>query len=381
MAKRPIFQEMPSEALPSPQPAGGMIDARPKGARGAIRIWLVALFVLVAAMIALGGATRLTGSGLSITEWKPVSGALPPSGQAAWEAEFAKYQAIPQFQVDNPTMDLAGFKRIYWWEWAHRQLGRAVGLVWGLGFLFFWVSGRMPAGWAPRLLVLGALGGLQGAVGWWMVSSGLVEGMTAVASYRLAVHLGLAFAILGLIAWQVLQLSRPEAQLLRARRAGEPKLFSMTTGLMHLAFIQILLGALVAGIDAGRQYTGWPRMGGEWIPAAIWDAGLGWRNLFENAATVQFTHRMVGYLLAVFAVVVWRRSRRSPHPVTRGAFTAMIAAVGLQIALGIVTVIHGAPLGEALAHQFGAVALFVLILRARHHARYPFETSVRGTIR
>ena len=381
MAKRPIFQEMPSEALPSPQPAGGMIDARPKGARGAIRIWLVALFVLVAAMIALGGATRLTGSGLSITEWKPVTGALPPSGQAAWEAEFAKYQAIPQFQVDNPTMDLAGFKRIYWWEWAHRQLGRAVGLVWGLGFLFFWVSGRMPAGWAPRLLVLGGLGGLQGAVGWWMVSSGLVEGMTAVASYRLAVHLGLAFAILGLIAWQVLQLSRPEAQLLRARRAGESKLFSMTTGLMHLAFIQILLGALVAGIDAGRQYTGWPRMGGEWIPAAIWDAGLGWRNLFENAATVQFTHRMVGYLLAVFAVVVWRRSRRSPHPVTRGAFTAMIAAVGLQIALGIVTVIHGAPLGEALAHQFGAVALFVLILRARHHARYPFETSVRGTIR
>lgn len=381
MAKRPIFQEMPSEALPSPQPAGGMIDARPKGARGAIRIWLVALFVLVAAMIALGGATRLTGSGLSITEWKPVTGALPPSGQAAWEAEFAKYQAIPQFQVDNPTMDLAGFKRIYWWEWAHRQLGRAVGLVWGLGFLFFWVSGRMPAGWAPRLLVLGALGGLQGAVGWWMVSSGLVEGMTAVASYRLAVHLGLAFAILGLIAWQVLQLSRPEAQLLRARRAGESKLFSMTTGLMHLAFVQILLGALVAGIDAGRQYTGWPRMGGEWIPAAIWDAGLGWRNLFENAATVQFTHRMVGYLLAVFAVVVWRRSRRSPHPVTRGAFTAMIAAVGLQIALGIVTVIHGAPLGEALAHQFGAVALFVLILRARHHARYPFETSVRGTIR
>ena len=381
MAKRPIFQEMPSEAPPSPQPAGGMIDARPKGARGAIRIWLVALFVLVAAMIALGGATRLTGSGLSITEWKPVTGALPPSGQAAWEAEFAKYQAIPQFQVDNPTMDLAGFKRIYRWEWAHRQLGRAVGLVWGLGFLFFWVSGRMPAGWAPRLLVLGALGGLQGAVGWWMVSSGLVEGMTAVASYRLAVHLGLAFAILGLIAWQVLQLSRPEAQLLRARRAGESKLFSMTTGLMHLAFVQILLGALVAGIDAGRQYTGWPRMGGEWIPAAIWDAGLGWRNLFENAATVQFTHRMVGYLLAVFAVVVWRRSRRSPHPVTRGAFTAMIAAVGLQIALGIVTVIHGAPLGEALAHQFGAVALFVLILRARHHARYPFETSVRGTIR
>lgn len=381
MAKRPIFQEVSSQTPPAQPPAGGMIDARPKGARGAIRVWLVLLFVMVASMIALGGATRLTGSGLSITEWKPVTGALPPSGQPAWEAEFAKYQAIPQFLEENPTMDLAGFKRIYWWEWAHRQLGRAVGLVWGLGFLFFWATGRMPAGWAPRLLVLGALGGLQGAIGWWMVSSGLVEGMTAVASYRLAVHLGLAFAILGLIAWLVLQLSRPEAQLLRARRAGEPKLFSMATGLMHLAFVQILLGALVAGIDAGRQYTGWPKMGGEWIPAAIWDSGLGWRNFFENAATVQFTHRMVGYLLAVFAVVVWLRARRSPHPVTRGAFSVMIAAVALQIALGIVTVMHGAPLGEALAHQVGAVVLFVLILRARHHARYPFETSVRGTIR
>lgn len=205
--------------------------------------------------------------------------------------------------------------------------------------------------------------------------------MVSVASYRLAVHLGLAFAILGLIAWYVFQLARPSGQILRARRAGEPKLFSMTTGLMHLAFVQILLGALVAGIDAGRQYTGWPTMGGEWIPSAIWDPVLGWRNFFENAATVQFTHRIVGYLLAIFAVVVWARSRRSPHPVTRGAYTVMIAAVALQVALGIANVLHGAPLPEALAHQLGAVALFVLVIRARHHARYPYETSVRGTIR
>ncbi|WP_134726679.1 heme A synthase [Paracoccus luteus] len=381
MAKRPIFQEVSDTAPRAPVTAGKLIDAAPKGARGAIRVWLIVLFVMVAAMIALGGATRLTGSGLSITEWKPVTGTLPPQGAAAWQAEFAKYQQIPQFAEENPTMDLAGFQRIYWWEWAHRLLGRAVGLVWALGFVFFWASGRMPAGWTPRLLTLGALGGLQGAVGWWMVSSGLVTGMTSVASYRLAVHLGLAFAILGLIAWYALQLSRPDAALLRARRAGEPKLFSMTTGLMHLTFVQILIGALVAGIDAGRQYTGWPQMGGEWIPAAIWDATLGWRNLFENAATVQFTHRMVGYLLAVFAIVVWARSRRSPHPVTRGAFTVMIAAVAFQIVLGIATVMRGAPLPEALAHQLGAVALFVLILRARHHARYPYETSVRGTIR
>ncbi|MFC0341296.1 heme A synthase [Paracoccus niistensis] len=380
MAKRPIFEEV-STATPAARPVANLIDTASKGARGAIRVWLVVLFVMVMAMIALGGATRLTGSGLSITEWKPVTGALPPSGQAAWEAEFAKYQQIPQFREENPTMDLAGFKRIYWWEWSHRQLGRAVGLVWAVGFLFFWLTKRIPPGWTPRLLTLGALGALQGAIGWWMVASGLVEGMTSVASYRLATHLGLAFAILGLIAWYVFHLGRPEAQLIRARRAGEPKLFSMTTGLMHLSFVQILIGALVAGIDAGRQYTGWPTMGGEWIPDAIWDPALGWRNFFENAATVQFTHRMVAYLLAVFAVVVWLRARRSPHPVTRGAFTVMIAAVAFQVVLGIVTVMHGAPLPEALAHQIGAVALFVLIIRARHHARYPYETSVRGTIR
>ena len=214
MAKRPIFQEVSATAPSAPVPAGNLIDSRPRGARGAIRAWLVVLFVMVAAMIAVGGATRLTGSGLSITEWKPVTGVLPPQGDAAWTAEFQKYQQIPQFQADNPTMDMAGFKRIYWWEWAHRLLGRAVGLVWALGFLGFWLTGRIPPGWVPRLLTLGALGALQGAVGWWMVSSGLVAGMTSVASYRLAVHLGLAFAILGLIAWYALQLSRPEAALL-----------------------------------------------------------------------------------------------------------------------------------------------------------------------
>ncbi|RDW13226.1 heme A synthase [Paracoccus thiocyanatus] len=381
MARRPVFQEV-TETTPRNTPAaGGMIDAGPRGARGAIRIWLIVLFVLVAAMIALGGATRLTGSGLSITEWKPVTGALPPMDAAAWQAEFDKYRQIPQFQLVNSDMDLASFKRIYWWEWSHRLLGRLIGAVWALGFLFFLATKRIPAGWVPRLLALGALGGAQGAIGWWMVHSGLSGEMVRVASYRLATHLGLAFAILGLIAWQVLALSRSEAALLRARRAGEGKLFSMTTGLMHLAFVQILLGALVAGIDAGRQYTGWPTMGGEWIPAAIWDPALGWRNFFENPALVQFIHRMVGYLLAVFAVVVFLRARRSPHPVTRGAYGAMIAAVAVQVALGIMNVLHASPLALALAHQVGAVALFTLILRARHHARYPFETSVRGTVR
>ncbi|MCV2449166.1 heme A synthase [Paracoccus sp. DMF] len=381
MARRPVFQEVTETSPKATQPSGGMIDAGHRGARGAIRLWLIVIFVLVAAMIALGGATRLTGSGLSITEWKPVTGAIPPMDAAAWAAEFDKYKLIPQFQQVNPDMDLAGFKQIYWWEWSHRLLGRLIGLVWAAGFLGFLAARRIPTGWVPRLLLLGVLGGAQGAIGWWMVHSGLSGQMVRVASYRLALHLGLAFAILGFIAWYVMQLSRSEAALLRARRAGETKLFSMTTGLMHLAFVQILLGALVAGIDAGRMYTGWPTMGGEWIPAEIWDAALGWRNFFENPALVQFIHRIVGYLLAVFALVVFLRARRSPHPQTRGAYLAMIAAVAVQVLLGIMNVIHAAPLPLALAHQVMAVALFTLILRARHHARYPYETSVRGTIR
>ena len=386
MAKRPVFEEvLDPTATSRPVATTGMIDAArngaSRGARRAIRIWLMMLFALVVAMIALGGATRLTGSGLSITEWAPVTGTIPPLSAADWQREFDAYRQIPQYLEVNRGMSLAEFKWIYWWEWSHRQLGRLIGLVWAAGFVFFLANRRIPVGWTPRLLGLGLLGGLQGAIGWWMVSSGLVEGMTSVASYRLATHLGLAFAILGLIAWYVLMLGRSEAELLRARRAGEPKLFSMATGLMHLTFVQILIGALVAGIDAGRTYTGWPTMGGEWIPSMIWDAALGWRNFFENPALVQFVHRMAGYLLAIFAVVVWLRARRSPHPVTRGAFTVMIVAVAVQIGLGIMNVIHASPLALALSHQIGAVALFALIIRARHHARYPHETSVRGTIR
>lgn len=382
MAKRPVFEEVGTAVRPAPLPAGGLIETAPGGARSAIRAWLVVLFVMTLAMIALGGATRLTGSGLSITEWRPVTGTLPPADAAAWEAEFAKYREIPQFREVNPQMDLAGFKRIYWWEWTHRLLGRLIGLVWAAGFLWFWLRRQIPPGWTGRLLLPGVLGGLQGLVGWWMVSSGVgATELTRVASWRLAVHLGLGFAILGVIAGAALLLGRSEAQLLRARRAGEPKLFSMTTGLMHLSFVQVLLGALVAGIDAGRQYTGWPKMGGEWFPARAFELAPIWRNFVENPGLVQFVHRMVAYLLAIFAVVVWLRARRSPHPVTRGAFTAMLAMVAVQLALGIFTVIHGAPLGLALAHQLGAVVLFVLILRARLHARYPYETSVRGAIR
>lgn len=380
MAQKPraIFEEV-GDARKRDVAQTGVIDRGRGGARGAIRLWLAVLFALVVAMIVVGGATRLTESGLSITEWAPISGAVPPLSEAQMQAEFERYQLSPQFAALNSDMDLAGFKRIYWWEWGHRQLGRGIGVIWALGMLGFAVTRKIPVGWTGRLLSLGVLGALQGAIGWWMVHSGLQAGMVAVASYRLAIHLGLAFGILGLIAWYILCLSRREGDLIQARRLAEPRLFSMATGVMHFALLQVLLGALVAGIDAGRAFPSWPLMAGGVFPPDPFQLSPIWRNFFEDAGLVQFIHRCSGYLLAVFAVVVMLRARRSPHARTRGAFALMLAVMGLQIVLGIVTVLQSAPLSLALAHQICAIALWVAIIRARFYARYPLPQSVRGT--
>ena len=378
--KRSIFEEVGGEkTAETAAPTTGVIDAAARGARGAIRLWLIALFALVVVMIAVGGLTRLTDSGLSITEWAPVTGAIPPLNAEDWQAEFEKYRAIPEYQLQNKGMSLAEFKVIYWWEWGHRQLGRVIGLVWAAGFLFFWLTKRIPTGWTGRLLLLGGLGGLQGAIGWWMVSSGLQGTMLDVASYRLATHLGLAFVILGLIAWYVFQLGRTERDLMQARRVREAKLKSMSTGLMHLAFLQILLGALVAGIDAGRAYTDWPLMAGAVFPVNAFDLEPLWRNFFENSGLVQFIHRVAGYLLAIMGFVVWRRARRSSYDATKRAFDAMAAILAAQIVLGIVTVLNAAPWHLAILHQFTAVVLWVLILRGRYLAMYPVAQSIRGT--
>lgn len=377
--KRSIFEEVEPGAAPRPAPAPGLIDAPRRGARGAVRAWLMALFALVVVMIAVGGLTRLTDSGLSITEWDPVMGALPPLSEPAWQEAFEKYQATDEFRLQNSAMSLAEFRGIFWWEWAHRQLGRAIGLVWAAGFAWFWLRGQIPAGWTGRLLLPGALGGLQGAVGWWMVSSGLKPGMLDVASYRLAIHLGLAFAILGLLAWYAMLLGRSEAELLRARRDRERRLFGLGTGLMHFTFLQVLLGALVAGIDAGRNYVDWPLMAGGVFPPEMWAFSPWWRNFFENDGTVQFVHRLAGYLLVIFALVAWRRARGSGRRALRRAFDAAAAMCVLQAGIGVVTVMNAAPLALGLLHQLGAVALWVLVLRARFLAGYPPVQSVRGT--
>ncbi|SEM58221.1 cytochrome c oxidase assembly protein subunit 15 [Gemmobacter aquatilis] len=377
--KRSIFEEVGGEARPVSVPTPGLIDRGTAGARRAIRLWLLLIFALVAAMIVVGGLTRLTDSGLSITEWRPVTGALPPMDAAGWEAEFAKYQASPEYQLQNKGMTIDAFKSIYWWEWGHRQLGRVIGLVWALGFAGFLVARKIPVGWTGRLLGLGALGGLQGAIGWWMVASGLSGAMVDVASYRLATHLGLAFVILGLTAWYVLLLGRSEGALLQARRGREAKLVSLSTGLMHFAFLQILLGALVAGIDAGRAFPTWPDMNGQFFPAdAFYVPGRPvWAAFFENAGLVQFIHRMAGYLLLAFGVVAFLKGRRSTHAATRTAFLAVICMMALQVGLGIATALTAAHLHVAITHQVGAILLWVLILRARHLSQYPIVGSIR----
>ena len=373
---RAIFEDVADGRTKAAAPPPPRRDDAP--ARRAIARWLGVLFALLVVMIAVGGLTRLTDSGLSITEWNPVMGAIPPMSAEAWAIEFDKYRAIPEYQLQNRGMSLEEFQFIYWWEWGHRQMGRFIGLVWAAGFVWFLARREIPRGWTPRLLGLGLLGGLQGAIGWWMVSSGLEGTMLDVKSYRLATHLGLAFVILGLIAWYILRLGRREAELLQARRQRAEGLVRASGVLVMLLFAQILMGALVAGIDAGRSYTDWPLMAGQLFPPDAFVLQPAWNNFFENAGLVQFNHRILAYVVAAAGLVVWLRARKSALVRVRQAFDVMAVALALQVVLGIVTVIYGAPWPLAIAHQLLAVGLWVALLRARFAAAYPLAQSVRG---
>ncbi|WGI20498.1 heme A synthase [Amylibacter sp. IMCC11727] len=375
--KRSIFEDVATDKPAETAPKGGLIDAGKTGARRAIAAWLLVLFALVAAMIIVGGLTRLTDSGLSITEWKPVTGAIPPMSEAVWQEEFAKYKEIPEYQIQNKGMSLSEFKVIYWWEWGHRQLGRIVGLVWALGFFYFLLRRQIPKGWTGRLVLVGALGGLQGAIGWWMVSSGLSGRMLDVASYRLATHLGLAFVILALLAWFAWQLQRSEMELFQARRGQEKRLVTLATMLLVLAFVQILSGALVAGIDAGRGYIDWPMMNGEFLPSESFDYEPFWSNFFENPALVQFNHRLLGYITLLVTLYLWYSSRSSAIVATRRAFVWVLAAVLAQMVLGIITVLNAAPWQWAILHQLGAIIVIVSVLHARFSALYPKAQTLR----
>ena len=328
-----------------------------------VRLWLLAVAAVIFALVIVGGATRLTESGLSIVEWKPVLGAIPPLTEQAWTSEFEKYQAIPQYQQINRGMSLDEFKSIYWWEWAHRLLGRLVGFVFLLPFVWFLWKGWIPRELRGRFWLIFALGGLQGAVGWWMVSSGLAD-RVSVAPYRLGFHLTLACVIFAAILWT--------AQRLRA--VAHPEVPSRITlsamGLMVLVVIQLYLGALVAGLDAGLVYNTWPLIDGSVVPSAdrlFFDTPL-WRNLFENTLTVQFNHRMVAYLIWVLALLhVADVARTVGRGVALRGAVWLAAVITLQALLGIATLLLQVPILLALLHQ--ATAVIVLSVAVIHAER------------
>ncbi len=338
--------------MPQPARLFASTDAAPQ----AVRLWLLVVALMVIAMILVGGATRMTDSGLSITEWKPIHGAIPPLSAAEWQEEFDKYRQIPEYQLVNKGMSLDDFKVIFWWEWGHRQLGRLIGVAFALPLLGFWVAGMVPRRMKPLLLGLLALGGLQGAIGWWMVASGLVDRVD-VSQYRLAVHLTMAFLILAGLVW-ALELARG-----RTREPATAAVRWMAGLILAAVFAQVFLGGLVAGLRAGWAYNTWPLLDGALVPQGLLIQSPWWINLFENPKTVQFDHRLIAYVLlalVVFHAVQTARVLPSKAlPESRAARRAalLVALVVGQAAIGIAALVTVVPLSLGLAHQLGAVAV------------------------
>jgi heme a synthase len=322
----------------------------------AVRWWLFSVAALIAIMVLVGGATRLTESGLSIVEWKPVTGVLPPLNQEQWTRAFEAYKAIPQYREFNAGMNLAEFKTIFWWEWSHRLLGRVIGVSYLLPFLWFLWRGVLSADLRRRLWLIFGLGALQGAVGWWMVASGLSQ-RVEVSQYRLATHLVLALLIFAGIVWTLRRLAEPP------RAVATTRLKITSVALLVLTFVQLYFGALVAGLRAGKIYNTWPDIDGGLIPspARLFFETPWWRNLFDNTLTVQFEHRMTAYALFVLAVVHALdviRSRAGAAAVNGALWLA--AAITLQVMLGILTLLNQVPMDLALAHQAVAIAVLTL---------------------
>lgn len=315
----------------------------------AVAVWLIAVAVLVLAMVVVGGATRLTDSGLSITQWKPVTGAVPPLNAGDWAAEFAKYKTIPQYKLLNAGMSLAQFKTIYWWEWSHRLLGRLVGLVFFVPFVWFAVRREIPSRLFLRLAGIFVLGGLQGAVGWWMVASGL-DHRVSVAPERLMIHLGLAFALLGALVWTALDAWAGWARQTLPSPWGRRALW-----LVALIYVQVLLGALVAGNDAGLVYNDFPLMGGGFLPHDYAGDSF-WATVAHSQGAVQFHHRMMAYLVFAVALAMGITASRSSYLARDSKLlgVAVAAAVTIQASLGIATLMTRVPVGLGLAHQLMA---------------------------
>ena len=326
--------------------------ARATTGEGFVRGWLWLTAALIFAMVMVGGATRLTESGLSITQWKPVTGVLPPLSLGDWQAAFDRYKQIPQFAQMNSDMTLAGFKTIYWWEWSHRLLARVLGLIYIVPALYFWLTGRLKGRLGARVGLATALLALEPLVGWWMVSSGLAV-RTEVAQQRLALHLLIAAATFGTLIYAAVGLSRRAPQ--RSARG-----FTIPAHLfVALIFVQLGLGALVAGLRAGLIYNTWPLMDGRWIPKGLFAASPAVSAIWNDVTTAQFDHRMTAYLVVLFALAQAGLALRVGGPLARRA-AALAGAALLQAALGIITLVYVVPLHAALAHQAFAMILFGL---------------------
>ena len=344
------------------------IAAAPASRRRAIRLWLLAVAALMVVTLLVGGATRLTESGLSIVEWKPVTGVVPPLDAAGWQAEFDKYQTIPQYRERKAGMSLDEFKTIYWWEWTHRALARLVGAAFLLPFLWFLWRGAMEPALRRRLWIIFGLGAALGAVGWWMVSSGLAD-RVSVSQYRLAFHLTLACAIFAAILWTAQRLlpHAPSAVPIRLRISA--------FAILILVLCQIYLGAIVAGMRAGLIFNSWPLIDGTFIPTwsrLFFEQPL-WRNFFENALTVQFDHRMLGYALWIAAITHAVHASRAVRGDALTGSLILAGAVTAQAILGIVTLLYQAPLALALLHQ--AMAIVVLTIAVLHAERLSWRVT------
>lgn len=336
-----------------------------------IRWWLLFVAAMVFAMVIVGGATRLTDSGLSITEWKPLLGAIPPLSEAHWMTAFDKYRQIPEYQLINKGMSLDEFKFIYWWEWGHRFLGRAIGVAFFIPFAFFWLTGRLHKSQIPRLLALFVLGGLQGALGWYMVKSGLVE-RTDVSQYRLSAHLTLATIIFAAIVWTAFGIGRDKRPPATTLSLGWPAL--ILTGLI---IAQTALGGFVAGLDAGLSHNTWPLMDGRIIPNGLLAMEPAWRNFFENVLTVQFQHRMLAYVIALLALLHAMRAMSETYPpAVRMSGFAILLAVLAQIGFGIWTLLAQVPITLGLIHQGGALVVLTACIWHLHALCSSPRTSV-----
>ena len=330
-----------------------------------VAAWLLGCATLVLGVVVVGGFTRLTHSGLSIVEWAPILGTIPPITASQWAGVFEQYQRTPEYRLVNQGMSLEAFKGIFWVEWVHRLLGRLIGVAFAVPFAFWWVRGRLSRRLLPRLAGLFALGALQGALGWYMVASGLVD-VPRVSPYRLTAHLGLAVVIFGGLVWTALDLLRPQPSPVPV----PARLRHAATAVLLLVLVTIVSGGLVAGTRAGFAYNTFPLMGGRFLPDGLYASRPVWTSFFEDIVTVQFNHRALATLLSVAIPWLWWHLTRPARPAaTRAAAHLLLGWLGIQIALGIATLLWVVPVPLAVAHQGSAVVLFGLAILVRHRVR------------